>query len=88
MSQNGLFGPDRLKIAVAGQGEIEARGKFASHEIAIFREGQQVAQFSKAWIIRNTLGDPYGIEINDSQDQMLLLCCAVVIEEIHDLQTG
>ena len=88
MSQKGLFGPDRLKITVAGRGEMEACGSFADHEIAIFLDGRKVSQFSRTLIAGSPLGDPYGFEIEDSQDQLLLLCCAVVIDELHDLHTG
>ncbi|MGB8214037.1 MAG: LURP-one-related family protein [Anaerolineales bacterium] len=88
MSRKGLFGPDKLKIVVAGQGEMEGKGSFAKHELAILHEGRPVAKFSRTLVVGgNTQGDPYGIEIEDGQDQVLLLCCAVVMDEIHELQT-
>ncbi len=81
----GFFGPHRFKIAVTGQGEMEARGSFLQRDYAVFRGARQVAQISKSWIAPgNTRGDPYGIETDDSQDQLLLLSCALVIGEIYD----
>ena len=86
MSRDGGFlGPHRFKIIVTGQDELEARGNFLQRDYAIFRGAQQLARISKAWIAPgNTRGDPYGIETDDSQDQLLLLSCAVVIGEIYD----
>jgi uncharacterized protein YxjI len=42
-----------------------------------------VAHISKAWI---ALSDTYGIDIDDDQDQVLILACAVVIDEILDMR--
>ncbi len=70
---------DRLKIDVPGWDDLEARGDLFHHEYAIHRGGRRVAQISKAWI---ALTDSYGIEIDDDEDQLLLLCSAVVIDEI------
>ena len=70
---------DRLKIDVPGGDDLEARGDLFHHEYDIQRAGRVVARISKAWI---ALTDSYGIEIAEDEDQVLLLSCAVVIDEI------
>ncbi len=74
---------DRLKIDVPGPDDLEARGDLFHHEYRIYRSGREVAQVSKAWI---ALTDSYGIDVADDQDQVLLLSCAVVIDEILELK--
>jgi uncharacterized protein YxjI len=74
---------DRLKIDVPGNDDLEARGNIFQHEYGIFRSGREVAHISKAWI---ALSDTYGIDIDDDQDQVLILACAVVIDEILDMR--
>jgi uncharacterized protein YxjI len=74
---------DRLKIDVPGNDDLEARGNIFQHEYGIFRGTREVAHISKAWI---ALGDTYGIDIDDDQDQVLILACAVVIDEILDMR--
>lgn len=74
---------DRLKIDVPGWNDLEARGDLLHHEYGIFRGAREVARVSKRWI---ALTDTYGIQIDDDQDQVLLLGCAVVIDEILDLR--
>ena len=61
---------DRLKIDVPGNDDLEARGNIFQHEYGIFRGTREVAHISKAWI---ALGDTYGIDIDDDQDQVLIL---------------
>ena len=87
-SKGGLFGPDLLKIFVAGQGEMEARGNFGKHDYAIFRVNWQIAKASPfTGDPSRYMGNPYVIDTDDHQDQILLLCCAAVIDQIHDLQS-
>ena len=74
---------DRLKIDVPGNDDLEARGDIFHHEYGIFRGSREVAHISKAWI---ALSDTYGIDIDDDQDQVLILACAVVIDEILDMR--
>jgi len=73
---------DRMKIDVDGGEQMEAHGNLLQHEYNIFRNGQNIAHISKAWV---TLKDTYGIEIADNENQILLLSCAVVIEAIQGL---
>jgi uncharacterized protein YxjI len=74
---------DRLKIDVPGPDDLEARGDLFHHEYAILRGGREVAHVSKRWI---ALTDSYGVEIDDHEDQILLLSCAVVIDEILEMK--
>jgi uncharacterized protein YxjI len=74
---------DRLKIDVPGWDDLEARGDLLHHEYAIVRGSREVARVSKRWV---TLVDTYGVEIDDDQDQVLLLCCAVIVDEILDMR--
>lgn len=83
MSMKILTITDRLKIDVPGRDDLEARGDLFHHEYSIYRGGRKVAEISKAWI---ALTDSYGIEIHDDEDQVLLLSCAVVIDEILELK--
>ena len=74
---------DRLKIDVPGSDDLEAHGDLFHHEYDIARRHREVAHVSKRWI---ALTDSYGVEIDDDQDQILLLACAVVIDEILEMR--
>jgi uncharacterized protein YxjI len=74
---------DRLKIDVPGSEDLEAHGDLFHHEYDIARGHREVAHVSKRWI---ALTDSYGVETEDDQDQILLLACAVVIDEILEMR--
>jgi uncharacterized protein YxjI len=74
---------DRLKIDVPGSEDFEAHGDLFHREYDIRRGRREIAHISKRWI---SLTDSYGIEIDDDQDQILLLACAVVIDEILEMR--
>lgn len=74
---------DRLKIDVPGWNDLEARGNIFHHEYGIFRGSDEVAHVSKAWV---SLTDSYGIQIDKDEDVLLLLSCAVVIDEILEMK--
>jgi uncharacterized protein YxjI len=74
---------DRLKIDVPGWDDLEAVGDLFHHEYHIQRSGRKMAEVSKRWI---SLLDSYGVEIDDGEDQLLLLSCAVVIDEILEMR--
>ena len=74
---------DRLKIDVPGWNDLEARGNLFHHEYGIYRGSDEVAHISKAWV---ALTDSYGIEIDREEDVLLLLSCAVVIDEILEMR--
>jgi uncharacterized protein YxjI len=83
MSMKILTITDRLKIDVPGWDDLEAVGDLFHHEYRIQRGGRKLAEVSKRWI---SLLDSYGVEIDDGEDQLLLLSCAVVIDEILDMR--
>ena len=71
----------RFSIQVQGDGELEAHGDILNHEYEIAEGGQVVATISKRWF---TLTETYGIAIAPGQDQVLLLCAAVCIDELSE----
>lgn len=70
-----------FSIEVAGDGELEAQGDILNHEYEISSGGQVVATVSKRWF---SLTESYGIAIAPGQDQVLLLCAAVCIDELSE----
>jgi uncharacterized protein YxjI len=60
-----------------GPSDLEATGNFTSHEYTFTRRGQIVAQASERWF---TIADTYAVDIADSEDPVLILACAVVID--------
>ncbi|MDB6076831.1 MAG: hypothetical protein JWO82_578, partial [Akkermansiaceae bacterium] len=60
-----------------GDEDYEAKGDFLDHEYELFQRGRLAARVTKEWF---TLSDSYGIEIADSEDPVLLLATAVVID--------
>jgi|WetSurMetagenome_2_1015567.scaffolds.fasta_scaffold655062_1 uncharacterized protein YxjI len=72
---------DKLKIDVPGNNDLEVHGNLVHHEYDIDRHGKRVARVTRAWI---SLVDSYGVEVNDDEDALLVLCCAVVIDELLD----
>ena len=70
-----------FSIVVKGDGEMEAQGDILNHEYEIRSGGQVVATVSKRWF---TIRETYGIAIAPGQDQVLLLCAAVCIDELSE----
>lgn len=68
-------------IEVPGGGVFEAQGDILNHEYDISSGGQPVAHISKRWF---TLRETYGIAIAPGQDEVLLLCAAVCIDEMSE----
>jgi uncharacterized protein YxjI len=68
---------DRFKIDVDGGTDLSAHGNLLDHEYEIERDGDTVATVSKKWFrIRET----YGVEIQPSQDDALILAIVVCID--------
>lgn len=61
-----------------GHDSLTAEGNFNDHEYVFTRAGRQVASVSKQWF---TITDTYGVEVDESEDPVLILACAVVIDE-------
>lgn len=72
----------KFEIDGPGSQNYEASGNFLDHEYEIESGYGTAAVITKRWF---TLTDSYGIEIADSEDPVLLLATAVVIDLIcHD----
>lgn len=75
---------NNFKIDLPGRkNDLEARGDLLHHEYSIYNGREEVARVSKRWF---SLVDSYGIEIDDDQDDLLILACAVVIDEVLDMR--
>lgn len=67
----------RFTVDVPGPDDLLAEGSLFDREYAFTRHGQPVAHVSKK---RLTLRDTYSIDIGDGEDDVLILCSAVVID--------
>ena len=78
-----FFSPfvDRMKIDLPGRDDLEVHGDLFHHEYAFDKRGREVAHVSKRWL---SLTDAYGVEVDDDEDAVLILACAVVIDEMLD----
>jgi len=68
----------RFAVDVPGPDDLEAKGDFLDHEYVFRRGEREVATVSKRWF---ALGDTYGIEIADGEDDVLNLASAVVVDQ-------
>ena len=68
-------------VDIAGDGELQARGDILNHEFQITANDAVVATISKQWFAAELM---YGIAIAPGQDEVLLLCCAIAIDEMSE----
>ena len=68
----------RFTVDVPGPNDLEARGDFLDHEYVFTRGDREVATVSKRWF---SLGDTYGVETADGEDDVLILASAVVVDQ-------
>jgi uncharacterized protein YxjI len=68
----------RFTLDVAGPNDLEAVGSLLDREYVFTRSGRRVAEVSKRWF---DLGDTYGIDIEDGEDDVMLLAAAVVVDQ-------
>jgi uncharacterized protein YxjI len=64
-------------IHVDGHGDLEATGNLSDHEYTVTRGGSDAARISKQWF---AWSDTYGVDIADTEDQVLILATTVVID--------
>ncbi len=64
-------------VDVPGPNDLLAEGNFLDREYTFTRAGNLVAAVSKKWF---RLTDTYGINVVPDQDDVLILCSAVVID--------
>jgi len=68
-------------IDVAGSGTLEAQGDILNHEFQITGGGQVVASVSRQWFVGDMF---YGVAVAPGQDDVLLLCIAICIDEMSE----
>ena len=68
-------------IDIAGDGELQAAGDILNHEFQITSGGMVVATVSRQWFVGDYL---YGIAIAPGQDEVLMLCIAIAIDEMSE----
>ncbi|MEO0796052.1 MAG: LURP-one-related family protein [Verrucomicrobiota bacterium] len=68
-------------LDVPGPNDYSINGKFWAHAYEFFRGGNPVAHVSKTW----AWTDCYGVDIIDGEDDIAILCAAIVIDQVlHD----
>ncbi|MBN1579754.1 MAG: LURP-one-related family protein [Anaerolineae bacterium] len=71
---------DKFKVTMRdGSPDLQITGNMLDHEYTVWRKGKKVAKITKKWV---AFGDSYGIEVQDGQDDILILCCAVIVDMI------
>jgi uncharacterized protein YxjI len=68
-------------VDIAGDGELQAQGDILNHEFQITAGGQVVATISRQWFVGDYM---YGIAIAPGQDEVLMLCIAIAIDEMSE----
>jgi uncharacterized protein YxjI len=71
----------RFTVDIAGDGELEASGDILNHEFQITAGNAVVATVSKQWFASELM---YGIAIAPGQDEVLMLCIAIAIDEMSE----
>ena len=77
----------KFSVDVPGPDDYLAKGSFLEHDYTFEKvtTGETVATVSKRWI---SLTDSYGVEIADSEDDVIILASTVVIDMCcHDPDT-
>ena len=67
----------KFSVDVPGPDDLEAAGDLFDHEYSFTRSGQTVATVSKRWF---SWTDSYGVDIAESEDDVLILAATVVID--------
>jgi uncharacterized protein YxjI len=70
-----------FNIEVSGAGALEAQGDILNHEFQITGGGQVLASVSRQWFVGDLF---YGVAIAPGQDEVLLLCIAICIDEMSE----
>jgi uncharacterized protein YxjI len=70
-----------FSVDIAGGGELQASGDILNHEFQISAGSTVVATISKQWFAADFM---YGIAIAPGQDEVLMLCVAMAIDEMSE----
>src|SRR5262249_36473351 len=76
---------ERFTVDIPGPDDLEIQGNIFEHDYSITREGQTIASISKRWI---SLTDTFGVDVAPGQDDVLILCCVLVLDQIEDEDHG
>jgi uncharacterized protein YxjI len=68
-------------VDIAGDGELHAQGDVLNHEFEIKSGDAVVATISKQWFAAEFM---YGIAIAPGQDDVLMLCTAIAVDEMSE----
>lgn len=68
-------------VDIAGDGELQAHGDILNHEFQIAGPAGVVATVSRQWFVGDLI---YGIAIAPGQDEVLMLCVAIAIDEMSE----
>jgi uncharacterized protein YxjI len=68
-------------VEVSGDGALEAQGDILNHEFQITGGGQVMATVSRQWFVGDMF---YGVAIAPGQDEVLMLCVAISIDEMSE----
>ena len=71
----------RFNVDVPGPDDLEIEGDFLEHEYVFRRGDRVVATISKKWF---SFPETFGIEVYDGEDDILILACAVVVDEASE----
>ena len=71
----------RFNVDVPGPDDLEIEGDFLDHEYVFRRGDRVVATISKKWF---SFPETFGIEVYDGEDDILILACAVVVDEASE----
>jgi uncharacterized protein YxjI len=69
----------RFSVNVTGGADMDIDGNILGHEFKITQGGREIAEISQKWF---RVRDSYGIDIQPSQDDALILAIAVVIDQM------
>ena len=78
---------DRFKVDMKdGSPDLEIVGNLLDHEYSVRRGGGEVAHITKRWV---SFGDSYGIQVDEGEDDLLILACAIIVDMIcHEDQAA
>ena len=69
----------KFNVEIGGPGNFTVDGDFFGHEYQFRRGRDRIAQVSKKWF---SWTDSYGVDVQDGEDEVLILSCAIVIAQI------
>jgi len=71
---------DKFKVNMMdGTPDLEIKGNILDLEYSFYRGNQVIAESSKKWV---SIRDTYSVKVNEGEDDVLILACAVVVDMI------